>query len=262
MEEAWLRSQLESGRSIESIARELGRSPSTVAYWVNKHGLASQHAPRHAARGPVDRAVLQALVEDGRSIREIAAQLDRSAASVRHWLGRHGLKTQPARYSLRDGPKPSQILRECPLHGWTEFVRTGAVGRYRCGRCNSESVAARRRRIKELLVAEAGGACRLCGFDAYVGALQFHHREPTRKAFALSRQGVTRSLAAARAEARKCVLLCANCHAMVEAGLLLVPAHADTGDNSARDASVRGSSMAEHSAVNRRVVGSSPTPGA
>ena len=262
MDEAWLRSQLESGRSIESIAREAGRSPSTVAYWANKYALTSQHAPRHAARGVIPRDVLQSLVEDGRSIREIAATLERSAASIRHWLSRYGLKTQPARYSLRDGPKRSTVLRECPLHGWGEYVRTGTVGRYRCGRCNSESVAARRRRIKELLVREAGGACRLCGFDAYIGALQFHHRDRSRKAFALSRQGVTRSLAAARVEARKCVLLCANCHTMVEAGLLLVPANADTEDHPARDASVRGSSMAEHSAVNRRVVGSNPTPGA
>ena len=38
------------------------------------------------------------------------------------------------------------------------------------------------------------------------------------KEFALSPEGVTRSLERARAEARKCVLLCANCHAEVEAG--------------------------------------------
>src|SRR4051794_38805538 len=145
MEEAWLRSRLESGASLEAIAREVGRSPSTVAYWANKHGLASQHVPRHAAKGPIARETLEALVEEGRSIREIATELDRSAASVRHWLARYGLKTQPARYSLRGGPKPSTVLRECPLHGWTAYVRTGAVGRYRCGRCNSESVASRRR---------------------------------------------------------------------------------------------------------------------
>ena len=227
MEEAWLRSQLESGRSIESIAREAGKHPSTVGYWVNKHGLMSSHAARHAARGAIPRDALQALVEEGLSVRQIAAAVERSPATVRHWLRRYELATQPARYSRRDAPKVQQVLRECPTHGWTGFVRTGAVGRYRCGRCNSESVAARRRRIKEILVAEAGNACRVCGFDAFVGALQFHHRDPAEKAFALSREGVTRSLAAARKEARKCVLLCANCHAMVEAGLLLVPADAD-----------------------------------
>jgi hypothetical protein len=61
----WLASQLADGRSIESIAREVARSPSTVAYWVNKHGLTSRHAPKHAARGGITRDVLQPLVEIG-----------------------------------------------------------------------------------------------------------------------------------------------------------------------------------------------------
>jgi hypothetical protein len=53
--------------------------------------------------------------------------------------------------------------------------------------------------------------------------LEFHHLDPTEKAFHVSRQGVSRSLARARAEARKCVLLCSNCHMEVEAGLQAVP---------------------------------------
>ena len=95
MEADWLRSRLESGRSIESIAREAGKAASTVAYWVNKHGLVSAHAPRHAARGPLDPDELRDLVEQGLSIRQIAARVDRSPATVRHWLGRYGLQTRP-----------------------------------------------------------------------------------------------------------------------------------------------------------------------
>jgi transposase-like protein len=38
MDKARLEQQLESGRSIEAIARDVDRDPSTVAYWVNKHG--------------------------------------------------------------------------------------------------------------------------------------------------------------------------------------------------------------------------------
>jgi transposase len=222
-----LASQLAEGRSIESIARETGRAASTVAYWVNKHGLTSQHAPRHAPRGGIERERLQALVEAGLSIRQIAARCDVSATTVRHWLQRHGLKTQPARYARRDGPRPHELLRECTRHGWGAFVRIGAEGHYRCARCNTEAVSARRRRVKELLVAEAGGGCAICGFDSYAGALQFHHRDPGAKAFEVSRQGITRSLSRLREEAKKCVLLCANCHAMVEAGLLEVPVAAD-----------------------------------
>ena len=157
-----------------------------------------------------------------------------SATTVRHWLQRHGLKTQPAHYSRRDAPKPPEVMRECGRHGWTSFVRSGADGHYRCARCNTEAVSNRRRRVKELLVAEAGGRCAACGFSAYLGALQFHHRDPASKSFELSRQGITRSLERLRQEARKCVLLCANCHAMAEAGLLDVPAAADdTGSTTA-----------------------------
>jgi 5-methylcytosine-specific restriction endonuclease McrA len=68
-------------------------------------------------------------------------------------------------------------------------------------------------------VEEAGGCCRLCGYDRCVSALQFHHLNPAEKSFTLSNAGFTRSIAKARAEASKCVLLCANCHAEVEAGL-------------------------------------------
>jgi hypothetical protein len=63
----------------------------------------------------------------------------------------------------------------------------------------------------------------LCGYAKSVVALQFHHVDPSAKRFALSREGVTRSLARAREEAAKCVLLCANCHAEVEAGLAQLP---------------------------------------
>ena len=146
MERAWLESELAAGRSIEAIARTVGRSPSTVAYWVNKHGLVSQHAAKHAARGGLDRDVLVPLVERGLSVREIAAELDRSATTVLHWLSRHGLETQPARYSRRDTPKPAEILRQCDLHGWTQYRRVGGKGRYRCARCLIEAVSERRRR--------------------------------------------------------------------------------------------------------------------
>jgi 5-methylcytosine-specific restriction endonuclease McrA len=70
-----------------------------------------------------------------------------------------------------------------------------------------------------LLVQEAGGKCELCGYDKYVGALEFHHREPSTKEFELSGKGQTFSLARKRAEAAKCILLCSNCHREVEDGL-------------------------------------------
>jgi predicted HNH restriction endonuclease len=84
-------------------------------------------------------------------------------------------------------------------------------------------VSRRRRKVKRQLVEEAGGRCRLCGFDEHPAALQFHHLDPEEKEFHLGGQGHSRGIARMRAEAEKCILLCANCHALVEAGVKNVP---------------------------------------
>src|SRR4051812_2660229 len=97
MDQDWLASRLAQGQSIEAIAREAGRSPSTVGYWVNKHGLTSAHAPKHAARGGIDRAELEAMGAVGMPIRAMAEQLGVSYTTVRHWLTRYGLTTPRAR---------------------------------------------------------------------------------------------------------------------------------------------------------------------
>lgn len=69
-------------------------------------------------------------------------------------------------------------------------------------------------------MAEAGGRCTRCGYDRCLGALQFHHRDGEAKRFGLADRGLTRSIERVRAEAAKCVLLCANCHSEVEAGIV------------------------------------------
>jgi Homeodomain-like domain len=225
VDRGWLEEQLSAGRSIESIAREVDRDPSTVSYWVRKHGLQSSRAERHASRGGIERDVLTELVEQGLTTREIAAQVDRSQATVRHWLREYGLLVRRAREPKVQDVR--EVQRWCATHGMSTFVRYGPGDHLRCRLCRRQRVSDRRRRVKEILVAEAGGACRLCGYDRSVAALHFHHIDPEQKSFGLALRGVARSLERCRAEARKCVLLCANCHAEVEAGLARLPLAAD-----------------------------------
>jgi hypothetical protein len=75
MDRAWLKEQLAAGRSIKAIADAAGKGQSTVAYWINKHGLAAANAARHQPKGPLGEAILGELVERGASTREIAAEL-------------------------------------------------------------------------------------------------------------------------------------------------------------------------------------------
>src|SRR4051794_33666263 len=226
MEADWLRSRLESGQSIEAIAREAGKHPSTVGYWADKHGLVSTHAAKHAARGGIPRDVLEALVAEGLSIRAIAERLGVSYATVRHWLRKFELTTPRGRRlaETAEARRCDEPLVEatCDRHGRAMFGRRAAGG-YRCLRCRAEAVVARRRRVKLTLVDDAGGACALCGYDRSPVALQFHHLDPSTKDFGIADRGVARAISSARAEVGKCVLLCANCHAEVEAGLATLP---------------------------------------
>jgi transposase len=222
MDRAMLEDLLEQGLSLEQIGVRVGRSASTVSYWLRKHGLEPVHKQKHAAGGGIERADLEALVNTGATVREIAEQLDRSIGAVRHWLLKYGLQTRrgAARRDRRSMAQLGQATCEmyCDRHGQTTFRLEGR-GWYRCIRCRSHYVSRWRRQMKAILVKEAGGRCRLCGYNRCIGALQFHHVNPAEKAFALSGNGMTRSLERVRKEAKKCVLLCSNCHAEVEAGI-------------------------------------------
>src|SRR5205807_9920699 len=96
------------------------------------------------------------------------------------------------------------VTMACPRHGETEFFLEGR-GYYRCKRCRSETVTRRRRKAKEILVAEAGGRCVICGYDRHPCALAFHHLDPSTKRLSLSAQGITYALSTLRDEAKKCV---------------------------------------------------------
>lgn len=228
MEKEFLEECLSREMSLEAIGCEVGKHPSTVRFWMQKHGL-QPVGIQHAPKGGGSRAELEPLVQEGLTIEQIARRLGVGDSTARNWLKRHGLKTRGSQRRevlaamRRSGGKETQL--ECHRHGNTRFIAmgSGSSSRLRSARCQSEAVARRRRKVKEILVAEAGGRCALCGYARHSVALQFHHLDPSTKSFGLGVRGITRSIARLREEASKCVLLCANCHAEVEAGLVQLP---------------------------------------
>ena len=171
---------LAQGLSVEQIGRRFGRHPSTVSYWLRKHGLEAPNRAKHAAKGGIERERLSDLVSEGLSIGQIAKRLGCSKGTVRHWLKRHGLRTvhvsrrvsTPAAIPTND---LDECLTRCPRHGTTRFVRE-ARGYYRCAQCRVEFVARHGRQLKDKLVREAGGRCVICGYDRHLRALQFSSR--------------------------------------------------------------------------------------
>lgn len=114
------------------------------------------------------------------------------------------------------------MVKSCGKHGQTKhFPRPD--GSYRCGKCASSWVIENRRRKKQKLVNQFGGACVVCGYKKYAGALDFHHIDAKTKSFALSVKGLSYSWESILTEAKKCVLVCKNCHTEVEAGITPLP---------------------------------------
>jgi hypothetical protein len=116
-------------------------------------------------------------------------------------------------------------LRHCRRHGLVVFhsYRAGKRGlRWRCKRCVGEAVTRRLQKVKRILVDEAGGSCAVCGYDRCMVNLHFHHVDPATKSFALS-VATGKGLSKLREEAKKCVLVCANCHGEIESRLIPSP---------------------------------------
>lgn len=110
------------------------------------------------------------------------------------------------------------MAKKCSKHGVTKHLER-SDGTFRCGKCASEWVISNRRRKKKKLVEMFGGMCTVCGYDKYVGALDFHHVNPKTKDFALSVKGLSYSWDSLVQEAKKCVLVCKNCHTEIGAGV-------------------------------------------
>lgn len=72
--------------------------------------------------------------------------------------------------------------------------------------------------------------CSRCGIEYPPFVMDWHHVKPATKKFSLGRGSFRHSREAILAEIAKCILLCANCHRIVEystqSGLEVVPAQA------------------------------------
>jgi len=227
MDREFLEKCLAEGMSLREIGEIAGLEKSTVSYHVKKHGLVPVNQAKATNKGGICEEVLEIMFDDGLSLAEMAEQLDLSVSTVRYWLKKYGfgptsgsLKRKASRTAKEAGLK--NAILKCRHHGMTKHVLESR-GTYRCMRCRQDNVAEWRRRSKLRLVDEAGGACATCGYNDCVAALEFHHLDPEQKRFPLSRRGITRAFAELQAEARKCVLLCANCHAEVECGFRTLP---------------------------------------
>ena len=100
-------------------------------------------------------------------------------------------------------------MKNCKWHLCNKQTDTEFCG-IKCK--NKFHVKLKRKRLKEQAVIYKGGKCEHCGYSKCIGALEFHHKNPEEKDFAISKDGNTRSWEKVKNEIDKCLLLCSNCH--------------------------------------------------
>lgn len=81
-----------------------------------------------------------------------------------------------------------------------------------CRTCANEEALERQRKFKRNCVFYKGGSCQSCGYNKCIGALEFHHRDPSKKDFGFGKRRSYTWSKAVEAELDKCDILCANCH--------------------------------------------------
>ena len=131
--------------------------------------------------------------------------------------------TSGAITSCKCGCVESTHKKICPICK-TEFTLISSTDNARkyCYICSPQgrenNYAPLSRAMKQQIIKERGGKCERCGYDKSIYALCFHHRNPQTKLFELSMNSGSASWEKYQAEAKKCDLLCLNCHAEIHQG--------------------------------------------
>lgn len=164
----------------------------------------------------MDKEQLRDCVNRKLSLSQISKELGSSQTNIRYWLKKHGL-------SLARGPKGKlskdfSLRRKCAC-GETDPSKFYGNKVSTCGKCHNKDVYDRGKKKRLEFISKFGSKCHRCGYSEFPCSLHFHHLNKNEKDpnFQQSRGWAVERL---DEELKKCVLLCANCHAAVHAGFI------------------------------------------
>lgn len=186
----------------------------------------------------MNKELLENYINKGLSTYKITKESGKSQTTVRYWLKKYGLKSllksfkNGGKYQASSGPTSHIIEADGSIHKMCPKCKTkkpldksnfymtasGKVHSW-CKPCNNKISHEKQKQMKINAVNLKGGACQICGYCKYVGSLDFHHLDPSKKEYSISKLR-TYSLENLKIELAKCICVCSNCHGEIHAGLI------------------------------------------
>lgn len=210
---------VDKGMKMEDIAAYYECSP-----WVIRDRLNAYHIPIRAAgdyvRIDISRDELyERYVERGMTQAKIAEEFQCSPATIIKLMKQYGIEAR-----VQSGGRVDPVLeraalaRQCAWHHCHNALTERQ--RYFCSRaCGYKYRSARQHtEMKQQSVDYKGGKCSLCGYERCIDALTFHH-VTGQKEFGIAAHIHSQTWTVIQAELDKCILVCANCHSEIHAGL-------------------------------------------
>ena len=159
---------------------------------------------------------IEKMINERMSLNQISKVTGKSLTTVRYWVKKLDIQIKTKNFS-EQGKKDYGQSRVCPKCKENcdidqFYDRRGKKNSsVYCKKCTTIQVVERTKKLKQEMVNYKGGCCEICGYNKYIGALDFHHINPDEKEFDLgdaSKYSITRL----KLELEKCITLCRNCH--------------------------------------------------
>jgi hypothetical protein len=165
----------------------------------------------------MEKEELEKYIEEGISLNQISKMTLKSLTTIRYWVNKYELKSSFVTFKdqVKTEYGETRFCSRCKSNVDTKnfHQRRGKEnGSTYCKPCTTDQTLERMRKLKIQMVDYKGGSCVRCGYNKYMGALEFHHLDPSEKDFNPSHLRKYKFDDRVKMELDKCILVCSNCH--------------------------------------------------
>jgi hypothetical protein len=163
----------------------------------------------------ISKEILEKKISEGLTRRQIARWLNCSNSNIVYYFNKFNLITKQEKLKKLGIKKCPCCLEILSIKEFNNRTRNGKKiinGATYCKYCQSAESSMRKYNFTQQCVDYKGGECEICGYNESIGALEFHHKDRSKKDFEIGKLTSKTFSDIVKKELDKCMLLCKNCH--------------------------------------------------